>query len=172
LAIRIRENRSFEIKYVAIRPDNIRDMANAFSGCVRTHEEENPLNDNEIWYYASSFDGKQYTSDSIELFDNGGILDRDKIIHIKMRYSDRSTGNNATVDITHGNSSYSNKVEVSGTDSLWVRGTAKQLEDEVSKWEKHPDWPRRHYTKIANALAFAIGYVYVRIWGVLFDILA
>ncbi len=66
------------------------------------------------------------------------------------------------LQVLHGDSNPSwNKVEVAGSNTTWVNGVTKRLEDVVAGWEKQAAWPHRFHEAILLVAAVGIGQLFL-----------
>jgi hypothetical protein len=88
-----------------------------------------------IYFRVEVIDGIEYSSDSMELFADGNILNTKVItqFYFKLSY----TPMHATVTVNISDSRYHaiHYVEVAGSDRTWVNGTFARLVEAIDSWE-------------------------------------
>jgi hypothetical protein len=139
----VTETRRYKLEYVAITPTDIRQIADIITE-VAEQMKKSDLRVS-LTFSARAFDDSKYESGSGGIFDQGGILETKQIRGIEISLSAYPAASRISVELIHTHSEDSpwNHVTVTGTDSTWVNGVMRRLEDAIGCWEVQPKWPRR-----------------------------
>jgi hypothetical protein len=157
-----KETRRFAFGDIIVRPEDVRTLAKIaveVSGSQQQAETRPNLS-----FIIHAERGRTFESDSPELFDEDGHLDSKQVYAVGIELSDYKTGARVRVYLQDSESAgaYSNYVEVSGKDSMWVEASTTKLKEAILGFEKQPTWPRKWEPLFVIVGALGIG----RAWDV------
>ena len=132
----IRESRVSRIKNKIITLPEIQRLANRVHIEYRTlaEQQEKPSGFHQsISYSVKCSDGSSFASGEPTIFNDDSIINNKRVLSINIRYVAFHLDRTVNLDLTNGSSDYlSNAIEVKGSDSNWVNGTLKSLQDIVN----------------------------------------
>lgn len=169
------EKRTARVNRKKIKANDIRTIAriieNEYLSLLHKHENDvdnGTLSENvskpAIHFKITTSDDTEYSSESIELLKDSGILDTKVIYRFSIGLCYYTRDIDITVDIADSQfRGYPGTIEVKGTDSIWVNGIFGKLLDAVNSWEiqdaifKRFKWPIS--TIFGIITAFTIGWL-------------
>jgi|SRR6267378_1552090 len=153
----IKETRRIVFENIVVKPEDIRTLAKAIT------DASEPFEKPKLAFEVQAEGGRSYESETLEVFEKGGVLDTKQVLSIATRFTDYETDSRIRVNLAHGNFRryYFNYIEVAGTDSTWVHGVIRKLEETLSEFEKQASWPRKWEIPLKIVAAFGIGRAWV-----------
>jgi len=170
------EKRVKAVNAKRIKASDIRALARIFqdeySRLLQMHEED--INKGKKEKYVdkpklnsdvTTKDGVEYSSDSMELFESGGILDNKVVTELSLRLSYALKEARIWVHIADSQlARYQSFIQIEGNDSTWVHGTFSKLTECVDSWEKQDAklkrfrWPISFFAAIVAG--FSVGWLF------------
>jgi len=112
-------------------------------------------------------DGTSYESESIELFEDGNIIDLKRTRTLEMHFRDSELDRRIYISVAHGEK-YGNYLIVTGKDINWVNGLFTRLQETINSVKPQENWILKHKTLILHVSALGIGTIlYSAFWFVL-----
>jgi hypothetical protein len=153
----IKETRQIAFKDIVVKPEDVRTLAKVMTDAAEAFKKP------KLSFEVQAEGGRSYESETVELFEKGGVLDTKQILSIELLFTDHETGSRIRINLTHGRAGdgYSNYLEVIGRNSTWVHGTTRKLEETLSEFEEQASWPRKWEIPLKIVAAFGIGRAWV-----------
>lgn len=111
-----------------------------------------------VCYKISSNDRTSYESESLDLFEDGGIIDLKRIVSIEMTFHNYNLDQYINLDIVH-KGSYRDGLIIQSADRNWVSGTFTAFSDLINSVTPQKNWFIEHRTFILHLLSFGIGFI-------------
>ncbi len=153
---------------VIVTSDDVRELAGIVANAGQelesreSKEERRAESRAHFSFEMETSDGSTYESQTTDVFAKGGTLDGKQITRLLMSFRGGQANASITAFIYHGNSApFWNYVEVKGTNTTWVNGVTKKIEDVVASWEKQASWPRSFQDAIVLVAAIGIGQLFL-----------
>lgn len=116
----------------------------------------------------SCTDGTSYESESIELFDDGGILDLKKINTLEITFHNYMLDSYINISVVRGGG-YSDALIINGKDQNWVNGVFTRLKEIIDSLKPQDNFLIRHKTALLHITALGIGiFIYFILWLILY----
>jgi len=159
-AMPVREKRRFTFGDIIVRPEDVRTLAKIV---VEASNSQQQAESRTILSFIIQVEGGgMFESDSPELFGEDGHLDSKQVYRVGIELVDYKTGARIQVSLRQGGpAAYSNYVDVTGKDSMWVNGTTTKLEEAILGFEKQTTWPRKWEPLLVIVGALGIGRAWV-----------
>jgi hypothetical protein len=156
------ERRVHEIKSKIFKPDDIRRIAKLFEVIaiefVGKISEKDRMCD--LSFSIESVDDATYSSNSIEIFQQEGLIDTKNIKRIHMSFQSYKPRATVEIHICDSRYGFGNSIEVSGLDSTWVSGIYSKLLDSLNSCQLQNSlgtkykWPLSILSTILIGLSF------------------
>ena len=78
--------------------------------------------------------GAKFKSESFDIFDSD-ILDTKQIKFVGLYLSDHNHDLHIYIEINHSDRYYTNRIQIEGTDSVWVNGLMKKIDENIDSWK-------------------------------------
>jgi hypothetical protein len=155
----ITESRIVKVENKVVTLKDLRTLATILLKTASVLEQESV----SVKFSVSCFDESKFTSANIELFDEDSILAPKRIKCVRMNLSSYPRGADIDIEISHGssNSTYSNKIEVTGNDNNWVNGTLVKLEESLITFSPQNTFCVDHRYSINAVIATGVGLLYM-----------
>ena len=155
----ITESRNLIVKHRIFDLNDIKKVALIIDNLSSTFE----ANDKKfrVKYSASCFDGSSFTSKDVTLFDQDSILNNKRVESVEVEFISYATDEYIDIRLSHGdtNSLFSNRITVTGSDSNWVNGTLKKLEETLEAVKPQNTFLNKYRFPIHLVLAIGIGTI-------------
>jgi len=149
---------------VIVTSDDVRELAGIIANAgqeLESQEQRKGPSSARFSFMMETSDGSQYESQTPEVLAKGGTLDSKQVTNLVMTFSG-AADSRIFLQMLHGDTEPSwNKVEVASTNSTWVNGVTKRLEDAVAGWEKQAAWPHKFHGAILLVTAVGIGQLFL-----------
>jgi hypothetical protein len=106
-------------------------------------------------------DGSSFESNGIELFSDNSIVTKKSISSISLIFSYYPTDSKIEISLEHAASQNWNFVCIRGTDSKWVNGTIKEIEETIESFAPQTSFILRHKRWVKIVLALGIGQIFI-----------
>lgn len=127
-------------------------------------------NHSSISFQVNCFDGTSYESESIELFDDGGILDLKRINSLEISFQNYTLDRYMNISLVHGGSFNRHNLLVRGNDQDWVNGIFTRLKEIIDSIKPQDNWIIKHKTLILHIIALGVGTIlYSVLWLILYQ---
>lgn len=156
----INESRKLKITERIFTRQNIESLAKVIANQATLAQHSK---DARILFSAYSRDNSTFSSKDLSLFDDESLIFVKDIERIRLKFNSYSAESSIDIELTHGNSSYGNQVVVEGTDSHWVNGTLKQIEELIQSFSPQESFFIKYETAVQIILALGIGILYQRL---------
>lgn len=154
----ILESRNVKIKGRIISLENIRRLVAILQNRYNTKKEEKK--NCRISFSATCFDDSNFKSGDIGIFSDDSVLSSKRVSDISLEYISYEDNETIKVRLSHGNYEHVNYIEVCGTDSDWVNGVIRKLEEEVSAFQPQNEFLTEYKKLLEFIFALSIGSVY------------
>lgn len=156
----ILESRNVKIKGRIVSLENIRRLA----AIIQKRYEAKKVDDKycRISFSVTCFDESNFESADMGIFSEDSVLSSKRVSDISLRYSSYEDDEAIEVRLSHGNYEHNNYIKVSGTDSEWVNGVVRKLEEEVSAFHPQNKFLTEYKRILELVFALSIGSVYWR----------
>ena len=125
-------------------------------------------NHSSITYKIDCIDGTSYESETMGLFDEGGIIDLKKTRAIEIYFHNYTLDRYINISVVHGGG-YRDNLIVSGDDQNWVNGIFTRLKEIVDSIRPQDNWLIKHKSFVLHITALGIGTViYTVLWFILY----
>ncbi len=162
----MKETRRLEIKKKIFAKVDILNIGRLF-----LHEYESARetkNGSSITFEISCVDGTSYESESIELFDEGGIIDLKRINSFEMTFYHYTLDRRMNISAVHGG--YRDYLLVRGCDQNWVNGIFTKLKEIIDSIRPQDNWIIRYRTLVLHIIALGVGRIfYSLLWLILYQ---
>jgi hypothetical protein len=146
----------------------ILNLANvrALAGLIEGESESFPpdkTHSPSILFTAQCGDGSSFESNDADLFLDDSIVARKRVYSVSMRLSYYPTESRISISIQHAERSTRwsrNYATVEGTDSKWVNGNIKAIEEIIESFAPQYPFVLRHKWLVQSVLALGIGRAY------------
>jgi hypothetical protein len=145
---KILEKRELVIKGRVLTLANVRILA----GLIERESKALPLNQGRtptLTFSAETKDGSSFQSSDIDLFSDDSIVARKRVESISMGMSNYPTESRIQIELQHGQGYFGNRASVGGTDSKWVNGIIKEIEEVTESFAPQESFVLRH-TSLGN----------------------
>ena len=167
---KIKESRYITIENIVINLSNVKLLVD------EVYKEYSKIMDKSyrksIEYSVKCDDNSTFESEDISLFSDDSIINKKRVISIDISFYfyniDNDFRNSIRINLNHGNTTFGNDITVSGTDSKWVNGMIKRLEENVDSFKPQSTFFKNHKFISTSILALGLGIVYV--WIIIFFI--
>jgi hypothetical protein len=154
--MRIRETRKLVVHDVVIGPDDVRALAQLVRDAIADQDDNHRLH-----FTLRAFDSSEYDGATLELLEEGGLLDTRQVREIRMYTTNRATDSEIHVLLCHETGKFlRSEITVVGYDSTWVNGVIARLQHVVDECESQALWPRRLRWVLIALGALVIGTLY------------
>ena len=109
-----------------------------------------------IAFRVSCADGTSYESETIELFDDGGILDLKRINTLEITFHNYTLESYMNISVVRGGG-YSDVLIIRGKDQNWVNGIFTRLKEIIDSLKPQDNFIIRHKTALLHIIAFGTG---------------
>ena len=118
-----------------------------------------------VEFSATCDDSSVFESKSPDIFSQESVLISKRIISVSMKFSSYTKDCYLDIDISHGDSRsyYGNRVKVSGTDTKWVNGTIKLIEEIIVSFTPQHTFTKKYKSLIELTFALSIGAIIMRL---------
>lgn len=158
--ITIRETRRLTIKGRIITLESVLILAK-----ILERERQNFSDDGgaELTFFASCTDNSTFSSNKIELFEENSPLTRKRVSYITIEFAHYKTKSRIQIGLVHGNGSYGNEVTISGTDSNWVNGILRVIEETIDSFTPQNTFLHQNDRIIRTVFSFGVGLLYLQV---------
>jgi len=129
------------------------------STALPSHEIDTP----RLSFFAKCSDGSSFQSSDVALFSNDSVVARKRVESISMILSNYRTESKIEIALQHTEDNrgwYRNYASVEGTDSKWVNGNIKAIEEIIESFAPQDPVVLRHKWLVHTVLALGIGRLY------------
>lgn len=113
-----------------------------------------------ISFMAKCFDNSSFESEDVSLFSSDSVLNSKRIASFEISYYCYDVNAYVKIDLAHGDSSYGNSITITGTESTWVNGIMKKLEEIVNSFRPQNRFVKNHRFFVNSVLALSLGVVF------------
>jgi len=154
----ILESRNVKIKGRIVSLENIRRL----SAIIKKRYDAKKAEEKhcQILFSATCFDDSNFESADMGIFSDNSMLSLKRVSDISLKYSSYEDNETIEVRLSHGNYEHGNHIRVSGTDSEWVNGVIRKLEEEVSAFQPQNKFLTEYERILEFVFALSIGLVY------------
>jgi hypothetical protein len=164
----IRESRLIRIQDCVIMTKDLHKLARLVD---KEYTNRKSLDENaSVSFSATCDDQSVFESEDITLFDEESILSSKRVTSVKMKYNSYRTNSYLEIDIRHAKSSligpdntFGNEITVRGTDTKWVNGTLRNLEEIIAGFKPQNTFFRRKRLVLAIIFSISIGAIIGRL---------
>jgi len=158
----MKETRRFAIKQKIFTKRDLLNIGELFlSEYSAAKENEERAS---IEFRISCPDGTSYESESIEFFDNGGVLDRKIINTFEITFHNYSKDNYINITVVRGGG-YNDELVVKGENPTWVNGVFNRLKEIIDLLKPQDNFIIRHKTFLLHLISFGVGvFIYFILW--------
>lgn len=157
----MRQKRSLRVRNKVFRKTDFMNLATILS--KEQLDSQNAKHNSSLSFSVHCTDDTSYESESVDLLEDGGIVDIKQINSFDIYYRDYSVTRNVTLSLVPGKSEFSNICSVSGVDENWVEGVFTRLKEVLDNVTPQDNLLIRHPFFFLNCFALAIGYFLLRI---------
>lgn len=150
----MKETRKFEIKNKIFTKKDILNIGEIFLNEYKSAQKAG--DHSSIMFKINCVDDTSYESESINLFDNGGILDTKKIDLLEITFHNYMAEKYINISVVSGGY-YRNNLLVRGDDENWVRGIFTKLKEIIDSIKPQDNFIIRHKTAVLHVIAFGVG---------------
>lgn len=153
----IRETRELKIKERVITLENVLCLAKILENERQRVSDEAAT---ELTFTASCTDSSSFSSQEPALFEKDSPLSKKRVGHIQMEFRHYKTMSRITIGLAHGNGSWRNDVTISGTDSTWVNGTLKAIEETIDSFTPQNTFLYQNEKTLRIVFSLGLGSLY------------
>jgi len=155
---KILESRNVKIAGRIITLDRVRRIASVVWERYKAMEAEEKHC--RIVFRAACFDDSDFESADIDIFSDDSVLVSKRVSEVTIRYSAYEDDETIDISLAHGSYEHRNYVRVSGTDSAWVNGVVKKIEDEIAAFQPQNRFLVEYRGALHIVFALSIGSIY------------
>lgn len=157
----IRETRELTIRERVITLDNIRALSKILFDEFNSLNSEKSLT--ELSFSAKCIDESSFQSEDIEMFNKDSVLAKKRVERISMELRHYDSRSFIEIKLAHGNDEWRNGITIRGTDSKWVNGTLKSIEETIESFKPQNVllYRKEHFIKSVFALGLGSLYIWV-----------
>lgn len=154
----IRETRELKIRERVITLENVLSLAK-----ILEKERQRVSNeaDTELTFAVSCSDNSSFSSQELTLFEKDSPLSKKRVDRIQMEFRHYKTKSRIVIGLAHGNDSWRNDVTISGTDSTWVNGTLKAIEETIDSFSPQNTFLYQNEKVIRAVFSLGLGSLYM-----------
>lgn len=161
----IRETRELKIKERIFTLENVLQLAKLLGDeKLRVLEDSSA----ELTFSASCTDNSSFSSQELTLFEKDSPLSRKRVQRIELefrRYRRYEMISRIVIRLAHGNDSWRNDVTIVGTDSTWVNGTLRAIEETIESFSPQNTFLYQNKRPIRTVFSLGLGSLYM--WAIL-----
>jgi hypothetical protein len=155
------ESRHSHIKQRVITLSGVRAL-----GTIIAHEHAEYLKKSKqvsISFSAYCDDDSSYESEDISLFSSDSPINQKKVHSIEITLHLFESDSYVKIQITHGDGIHQNSLTIRGSDSNWVNGITKRLEDTIAAFQPQSTWLDDYKYAIDLLFALSFGAIFVHL---------
>jgi len=153
----LKETRRFYIKQKIFKKTDFLNIGKIFHKEYNLAQKDN--NNSSISFRVDCIDGTSYESESLELFDDGSILDQKKAKFIEISFHNYTLDQYMNISVVHGGG-YGDNLIIRGVDSTWVNGIFTRLKEIIDCLKPQDNFLIRHKTALLHIIALSIGKIF------------
>jgi len=161
----ITESRNVKVAGKIITLDSVMKLASIVFDKYK--ETDSSGESSRIEFSIDCEDGSNFTSSDLTIFSKGSIVEDKKVVSVTLDYYSYSLNQKIEVVLTHGNSDYRNYIRVKGTNSDWVNGVIKRLEETTLSFKPQNRFLYEKEKIIDFILSIGIGALYFNAIGMI-----
>lgn len=151
----IKESKVFRIKNKIIRLDGIHKIANLI------YEESKNIGSGYMRFSAKCTDGSSFESKNPDIFSPDSKLNFKRVGGLQAWFDCSEKNLNIHINIYQSYHYENSDISVTGTDSTWVNGVLRNLEEIVDGFPDQNQFINNNYHLISNVFAIGIGVLYM-----------
>ena len=113
-----------------------------------------------VSYMVTCSDNSSFESEDPSIFDKESFLISKKVETIEITYHQYETNSYINISLRHG-SDYGNSITVRGTDSTWVNGITKKLEEAVDSFQPQNTFVKKHKWMFNVIFGLSLGAIFI-----------
>lgn len=152
------ESRNVKINGIIVTLENVRRLAIILKKRYEITKEIDVYC--KLSFSVICFDDSSFQSSDDSIFANDSVLMSKRVSEVRLKYSSYYENESVEVRLTHGDSKYYNQIEASGTNSEWVNGIVRKLEEEISAFQPQQKIFTKHWKIIHFIFALSLGMTY------------
>jgi hypothetical protein len=157
----IRESRSYRVHDVILGLHEIKKLAKVVDGEFG-HANKGEVPREDLSFVVSCDDGSLFSSEDPSLFEQP-IISSKRIHSIRMSYRNYPQHKSIAIDLRNGTRSRESTIEVTGTDSTWVNGTLRLLEDVMRDAKPQTNFFKKTSWLSTALLSMGLGYLIIHL---------
>jgi len=158
----MKESRRLKIESKVFEKKNILSLAEKLKS--EYIEAQKQGDNSSLTYQIACSDNTTYESETLDLFDDEGIIDIKRSTAIEMTYWNHTQDKHINISLVHGGG-YSDGAIIRGCNKDWVRGVFTDIKEKFDSIKPQANWILKHKTLLLHLLALGAGVVtYFVIW--------